>query len=367
MSRKILIICVDALGPDYLEAADTPNMDRLGREGVFAVGESAIPSVTNVNNVSIITGAPPRVHGVTSNYWIDRATGRESYMEAPEFMRYPTVLERARACGMSTCLLTAKKKLLDLLNAGADYSLAAEEPDEEMVDKLGAAPDIYSIEINLWLFRALEAALDLRKPDVTYCATTDWAMHKYAPEEEESIRHVQGLDAALGEILAKHPGMEVYITADHGMSAKSRGVDIEKALARHGVRSRAIPIIKDRYVEHHGNLGGAAYVYLEDTGQRSKAIEILADTGGIEEVYGCEEAAERFELMEERIGDLLVLGDADTVFGSFEAESVRVRVRSHGSRHESAVPILAYGGRKTARYRRNRDIVAGLGIDQVPS
>ena len=361
MGRKILIICVDGLGPEYLERSPTPNIDRMAES--FIIGQSVIPSVTNVNNVSVITGTPPQTHGITSNYCLDVTTREERYMESPEFLCWPTVLQRAQNKGMSTALLTSKKKLLNLLNTGADYSLAAEDPEEEMIRKVGAAQDIYSAEINLWLFRALRLILKERNPDVVYCTTTDWMMHKFSPEEEASIGHIQGLDAILGQILDENPDREVYLTADHGMSAKTWGIDIEKILGSQGIHARAIPIIKDRYVAHHQNLGGASYIYLDNQDVIQEAMEILRDFSGIEEVYHREEAAEQFDLMAGRIGDIFVLGDENTVFGTFQTARASVQIRSHGSRYESTVPIIAYGSETNIRYRKNLDIVARLGMD----
>ena len=362
MARKIVIICVDALGPEYLERSPTPNIDRMGKEGVFLIGQGVVPSVTNVNNVSIITGVTPRIHGITSNYWVDRDTGEGRYMESPDFLRYPTVLARAKRAGMSTALLTSKKKLQGLLDAEADYSLSAEDPDGDMIRNVGPKEDIYSPGVNLWLFRALRLVLKQRDPDLVYCSTTDGMMHKYAPDEEASIRHIQGMDVLLGQILDDHPDREVLLTADHGMSAKSRGVDLKKLLSAEGIQAQVVPIIKDRYVVHHQNLGGAAYLYVGKQELVQEALGILQGFSGIEAAYSREETAEQFELMEDRIGDVFVLGDKDTVFGEFEDVVVAVNVRSHGSRHESAVPIVAYGGKSGVRYQRNFDVVARMGI-----
>jgi phosphonoacetate hydrolase len=362
MARKILILCIDGLGPAYLEASPTPNIDEMARLGSLTIGHAVIPSVTNVNNVSIVTGAPPARHGITANYTYDPHTGVETYMESAEYLTHPTIIQRAQGLGLSTAVLTAKRKLLALVGAGADYVSCAEQPDPQMVAQVGAPGDIYAADINVWLLRALRRVLRDRDPDLVYCATTDGMMHKYAPYQEPSLRHVQALDAVLGQILMDEPTREIYLTADHGMEAKRVGLDLSKILAAQGIAARAIPIIKDRYVAHHGNLGGACYVYLQDMDQREKAMGILQATEGVEVVYTREEAAEGLQLMASRIGDLLALGNRRSVFGTFDAPRTAVQLRSHGSRHESAVPILAYGGDPEARYRYNYDLVAQLGL-----
>ena len=359
--RKILVLCIDAFGPDYLRASDTPALDHIAATGSLTLGRSVIPSVTNVNNVSLITGAPPRVHGITSNYHLDPASGREDYMESPDFLRCDTLLQRAQQRGMSTALLTSKEKLLRLLGAGADYALAAEEPDAEMIRKVGPARDIYSAGINVWLLKALRVVLRDMDPDVVYCATTDYMMHKHAPESGASRQHMHDLDAVIGDILQDMPGREVYVTADHGMSAKRRGVDVQKALAAGGIAARALPIIKDRYVAHHSNLGGSCYVYLGSEDSRADAISLLEQTPGIEQVLARVEAAAAHDLAADRIGDLFVLGDQHTVCGEFETVTAEVNVRSHGSRHEGEVPILVSGG-QAVTYQSNYDVVAHLGI-----
>ena len=166
----------------------------------------------------------------------------------------------------------------------------------------------------------------------------------------------------LGQILDENPHREIYLTADHGMSVKTRGIDLRRLLGSEGINAQVIPIIKDRYVAHYQNLGGAAYVYLENQEFIREARDILQSFSGIEAVFPQEGAAKKFELRKDRIGDLFVLGDKDTVFGSFNTIEVSVKIRSHGSRYESAVPIIAYGSKTRVNYQRNFDIVAQMGI-----
>lgn len=342
--RKVLIICIDAGGHDYLAASEIPNIRRLADAGFYRFANSVIPSVTNVNNVSIATGCFPATHGITTNYHVDRESGEGEFIEDNRFLLAPTLFERAKLVGFAekTALLVTKKKLLRMLEGGADIRIAAEAPSPEYIESVGEAESIYSAEINWWLFRALRKVLRDENPDVVFCSTTDWAQHKFSPDEEASQLHMTELDRILRDIVDDDPNREIYITADHGMSAKTTALDPGRWLTEHGVPASAIPIIKDRYVAHHGNLGGAAYIFLDNRDDCYRATALLKNTPGVEEVYTAAQAAEAFKLHRERIGDIFVLADCDTVFGELEQTEAEVSLRSHGSRHESYVPVIGY-------------------------
>ena len=342
--RKILILCIDAGSHDYLAASDIPNIRKLADEGFYQNANAVIPSVTNVNNVSIATGTFPEKHGITSNYYVDRQTGKGEFIEDNRFLLTPTLFEISKTTKFAdkTALFVTKQKLLRMLEGGTDVAVAAEAPPSEYIDAIGTVEPIYSIEINWWLLRAVQYTLRKYDPQVVYCSTTDWVQHKFAPEAEMSQKHMAELDRIIGEIVDDDPEREIYITADHGMLDKLVALDPGRILTQEGIPADAIPIIKDRYVAHHGNLGGAAYIFLKDRDDVESAVQILLDTSGIEEVYAAEDAARIFHLHPDRIGDVFVLADKDTVFGELEVTSEPISVRSHGSRHESYVPIIGY-------------------------
>lgn len=342
--RKILILCIDAGSHEYLAASEIPNIRKLAEDGFYQHGNGVIPSVTNVNNVSIATGTFPEKHGITSNYFVDRKTGKGEFIEDNRFLLTPTLFDIAKSSKFAetTALFVTKKKLLRMLEGGTDIAVAAEDPPIEYINAVGSVQPIYSKEINFWLFNAVRWTLQEYDPEIVYCSTTDWVQHKYAPDTEVSQEHMAELDRIIGEIVDDNPDREIYITADHGMLEKSLALDPARVLSQHGIQANSIPIIKDRYVEHHGNLGGAAYVFLENRDEVNSAVEYLTNTQGIEEVYTAEDAASNFKLHPDRIGDIFVLANKDTVFGVLDVASEPVSVRSHGSRHESYVPIIGY-------------------------
>ncbi len=357
MPATTVVICIDGLDPEYLEACETPNLKELGRKGFLKMGRCLMPSVTNVNNVSLTTASYPETHGISSNYRLVRETGEEIYMESGEYILSETMFQRARRRGKSSVLVTSKDKLRTLLSDGADVAVSSERPPNWVVDGIGEAPPIYSLEVNGWVIRAGSYIMSHRPADLVYLTTTDYAMHTYAPDEPESQKHMTILDDAIGELLEAHPDVTLLLTADHGMSAKKRMVDLKSALARYGIKSNPIPIIKDRYTVHHSNLGGCIYVYLDDPGQASEAIKVIRETPGVEEALSREAAASKFRLYYERIGDIVVTGEPDVVFGDPSEVELPPRLRSHASQHERSIPLIGYNGDFDGfSFEENRDL-----------
>lgn len=358
MPVKILI-CLDGCSPAYLDQSSTPNLDSLARCGFMHIGQAVIPSVTNVNNTSIVTASFPESHGITSNYYLDPESGNEFYMESPEYLLSETMFQKVARRGGKSALLTAKNKLKSLIRAGATIAESAEKPPEWLVEKLGPPPSMYSVEINHWLFRAAAEVVREHAPDLLYVTTTDYAMHKYAPEDEKSRWNVAEIDRLLGELLDTAGEFEVVVTADHGMNAKSHALDLNRILDGAGIGGNAIPIIKDRYVAHHQNMGGAAYVYLDDLVSMPDAMQLLREQHGVECVAPSIEAARTYHMHPGRAGHIFVLADKDTVFGSLHGPCEEVQIRSHGSLHERDVPIFGCGaGPMAALPKSNREVAS---------
>ena len=148
------------------------------------------------------------------------------------------------------------------------------------------------------------------------------------------LRRVE--EKAIGELVDAHPEATLLVTADHGMSPKTTMVDLGGALGRYGIRANPVPIIKDRYVVHHSNLGGCIFVYLEpgDMHKMNEALKVLRETPGVESAFAREQAVEEFRLHRDRIGDIVVTGGPDVVFGDpNEIETLRARLATtHGVR-----------------------------------
>lgn len=365
--QRTVVIMFDGFGVDYLEQSAMPTLRRWQRDGLYQQVKGVMPSVTNANNASICCGCFPSEHGITGNSYFDLTAGHEEYMEAAALLLAPTLFERAAKFGVPSALLSSKKKTISLLRRGVASALTAEEPSAEWVARLGPAPPIYSREINYWIVRAAIYILK-HQPEIQclYVHTTDYPMHTWAPDAAESREHLKTMDALLGEAHATAPDAQFLLTADHGMNHKTRAYDLDKTLARSGSPIRiSISAERDRYIQHHRGLGGAAWIYLKHADDQRKVMESVQALTGVESILTREEAVAKFNLYGARIGDLCVFGDRNTVFGEMEEAMSLLpdTYRSHGSNYELDIPLIVFNSSEAppkSYFKHNLDLTRWL-------
>ena len=381
--QPTVVVCVDGCEPDYLaQAVATGHMPWLKQTLALGSGLTAdcvVPSFTNPNNLSIVTGVPPSIHGICGNYLFDVATGTEVMMNDPKWLRAPTLLAALADAGKSVAVITAKDKLRLLLGhkmtgicfsaEKADQVSLAQNGIEDVLALTGLPlPSVYSADLSEFVFAAGVKIMQTTRPDVMYLSTTDYIQHKHAPGTDGANAFYRMMDGYLSQLEAM--GCVIALTADHGMNAKV-AMDgtpdviylqdwfdgwLGKSVAR------VILPITDPYVVHHGALGSFATVYLPEGADVDAACNRLAAVKGIEVVLPRAQAAERFELPADRIGDMVVVSERFTVMGTsasrHDLTALEVPLRSHGGISEQRVPLIlnrALPGLDRARRFRNFD------------
>ncbi len=364
-AAPVVVVCVDGCEPDYLtqaiQAGVAPYLARMQAQGGSLIGDCVVPSFTNPNNVSIVTGVPPSVHGICGNYFYDVAADREVMMNDPEYLRAPTLLAAFADAGALVAAVTAKDKLRTMLGHGlkgicfsaekADKATLAECGIENVLELVGKpVPSVYSADLSEFVFAAGVRLMETRRPDLMYLSTTDYVQHKCAPGTPEANAFYAMMDGYLAQLDAL--GAVIGLTADHGMSPKTdaagnpRVVYLQQELdAQLGAGStRVILPITDPYVVHHGALGSFATIYVNAGATLEGVRSALLALPGVEVVLTREEAVARFELAGDRIGDLVVVSDHLTVLGTSAARhdlsGLTVPLRSHGGISEQKVPLL---------------------------
>ncbi|VVD69861.1 phosphonoacetate hydrolase [Pandoraea cepalis] len=392
--QPTVIVCVDGCQFEYLEAAAAagvaPYLKHLLADGAVFQGDCVVPSFTNPNNLSIVTGVPPAVHGICGNYFFDPSAdggrGAEVMMNDPAYLRAGTVLAAAADAGASVAVVTAKDKLRKLLghrmtgicfsSEKADRVTLAENGIDDVLGLVGMpVPDVYSAALSEFVFAAGVRLLETRHIDLMYLSTTDYVQHKWAPGTQGANDFYAMMDGYLHRMDAL--GAVIGLTADHGMNAKHDPAtgrpnviylqDLLDDWLGKGVEAggaRVILPITDPYVVHHGALGSFATIYLPQDVDRDAMRRRIAAMPGIEVVLSNAEACARFELPPDRVGDLVVVSDQSVVLGTsasrHDLTGLTVPLRSHGGISEQTVPLLfnrKTGGIPGKARLRNFDIL----------
>ena len=363
--RPVAVVCIDGSAPAYfddgLKRGLLPNLARFRREGFSASADCVVPSFTNPNNLSIVTGVLPAVHGISGNFFLNPDTGQEVMMNDPALLRCESLLAALSRKGKRIAIVTAKDKLRRLLGHGVQQAVcfSAERSQDTTEAEHGLAhaaefvgrpqPDVYSAALSEFVMEAGVKLLETSRPDVMYLSLTDYIQHKHPPGDAEADTFYRRLDALWGRL--SELGAVVGLTADHGMNGKTRPdgqpdiVYLEPLLAKHlpAGEFRVILPITDPYVVHHGALGSYATVYLRNPGAVARVRDMLLQERGIVYAEPRKSACERFGLPEDRVGDLVVISDAHVVLGkspqSHDLSLLKEPLRSHGGLAEQRVPF----------------------------
>jgi phosphonoacetate hydrolase len=365
--QPIVVVCVDGSEPGYVEraveAGRAPWFAKVLKEGSNLVGDCVVPSFTNPNNLSIVTGRPPAVHGICGNYFLDPETGKEVMMNDPKFLRVETLFPAFQRAGCRIAVITAKDKLRGLLGKGLELgagkacSFSSEKSDKATLADNGidhvnelvgmGVPDVYSAGLSEFVFAAGVKLMERDRPEVMYLSTTDYIQHKHAPGTPVANDFYAMMDGYLAKLDAM--GCTIVVTADHGMNAKFGSDGQPDVIYLQDVfdgwvgkdKARVILPITDPYVVHHGALGSFAVVYCDKPQEWAAKLKAMP---GIEAALTKEEAAARFELPADRLGDLIVVSTTHKVLGTsasrHDLSGLTEPLRSHGGTSEQRVPLL---------------------------
>src|SRR5215813_6547826 len=368
--RPTVVVCIDGSEPGYIEraveAGRAPWFGKVLTEGTNLIAECVVPSFTNPNNLSIVTGQPPAVHGISGNYFLDPDSGQEVMMNDPKFLRVETLFPSLQRAGCRIAVVTAKDKLRGLLGKGLALgpgkacSFSSEKSDQatladngiEAVNALVGlpVPDVYSAALSEFVFAAGVRIMERDRPEIMYLSTTDYIQHKHAPGTPVANDFYAMMDGYMARLEAL--GCTIALTADHGMNAKFEADGTPDVIYLQDLfdgwlgkdEARVILPITDPYVVHHGALGSFAVIYLPQGMGAEAMIAKLVVLPGIQLALSKAAAASRFELPADRLGDVVVVSTKHKVLGTsakrHDLSGLSEPLRSHGGLSEQKVPLL---------------------------
>ena len=368
--QPLVAVCIDGSQPEYIEEAiaggHMPFTQKMLESGTDLRGHSVVPSFTNPNNLSIVTGVPPKVHGISGNFFLDPESGQEVMMNDPKFLRTGTLFQAFHEAGAKIAIVTAKDKLRRLLGHGLDYTsgraicFSSEKANETTLAENGIEnaqslvdrpiPIVYSAELSEFIFDAGVKLMHSFRPDLMYLSTTDYIQHKHAPGTPVANQFYAMMDRYWEKLHAQ--GAALALTADHGMNAKFNQAGEPDVLYLQSLfdewlgaeQARVILPITDPYVVHHGALGSFATVYLADAAKAQELAGRLAEVEGIEAAYTNVEGCVAFDLPNDRLGDLIVVSTTNKVLGTtperHDLSQLKEPLRSHGGVCDRQVPLV---------------------------
>lgn len=311
--RTVVLISIDGT-PAWLWADPTlpvPNLRRLAREGAVADAMTVSnPSITWINHTTLVTGVPPRKHGVLFNGLLVRQPAPlppivEPWRDKAELVRVPTVYDVAHQSGLTT----AQVDWVAILNSGTINWEFLEIPkaggviERELIDKGVVTPqDVASFGKGkniawrdmIWTEAACHI-MRTHKPNLLlfHLLTTDTINHATGPGSQASYAAFAYADRLVGDLLKsiEEAGLKdkatVVIATDHGFKKVAKIVYPNVVLRKAGMIQvdKEQVSLTDAYVMAQG---GMAFVYVTDRAKREALLpqlkELFAGTEGVDRV-----------------------------------------------------------------------------------
>lgn len=364
--QKILIVVIDGCSPEYFTLENAPNIYGLCEQKGFIKNiYGAVPTVTNVNHASILSGLWPNETQMVGNFFYDHITGKSGFIQEKGFMKATTILQHIKSIGGKTALLTVKGKILEVYGEDVDLGISAEKPDLNLLEQLGISmpPKIQSVESSKWILDSAYTCIQKESPEIVYCTTNDYIMHHYGPNSEQAKKQISDIDNCIKKIHELEPTRQIYITADHGMNKKTTLVNFQNLSEQAGFHVVCVPPMKDRYIENHSyQEGGTLYVYMKNADEMEKYLQFVSAQISVDKIMNNKEAAELYHLPINSIGDYVIFASEDYAFAEIEGIYLNTKdIRTHGSLYEREIPLAAINPvASQEQYQFSKDITSNI-------
>lgn len=339
MTRRLVVLNVVGLTPKLI-GRDTPHLAALAREGFLAPLASAFPAVTCTAQASMLTGAPPRNHGIVANGWYFRELAEIFFWrQSNALVAGEKVWEAARRTVPGfTC---AQLFWWYNMYAAVEYAITPRpiypadgrkipglyaEPaglQHQCEERFGPFPLFNfwgpgaDIRSSRWIVECARYVLDRHRPTLTlvYLPHLDYNLQRLGPDDPAIARDLRAIDALAGPLVehARANGADVLVVSEYGIERATGHVDINRVLRESGdvrVRetlgfelldpgaSRAFAV-----ADHQ-----VAHVYVRDRADVERVRLLLARTPGIERVLDAEGKRE-LALDHPRAGELVAVAE----------------------------------------------------------
>jgi predicted AlkP superfamily pyrophosphatase or phosphodiesterase len=326
----VLLVSLDGFRWDYSKLYNTPNLNRLAREGVKAERLiSSFPTVTFPNHYSIATGLYPDHHGLINNNFpapdlgLFYRMGDRTVVENPAFYGGEPIWETAEKQGARSASFfwVGSEARHPTYWKKYDESVTYEARIDTVIKWLGYPPEKRPEFVTLYF----------DEPDAT--------SHKFGPVSPQTKVVVERLDSLMGELRNKlsnlHEAKKInlIIVSDHGMEAISaeRYINIKS-------------LVPDRMI---ASISGGNPVYLinPSEGKKDSILFLLNKSKGLK-AWSKSELPSRWHYgTNPRIPEIVVVADSSWSIGTRpDGSSLRGGAHGYDNRNSDMYAIFYAAG-----------------------
>ncbi|WP_322769799.1 alkaline phosphatase family protein [Frankia sp. Cr1] len=339
----VLVLDVVGLTPALLP--HMPHLRALGAEGFTATLDPVFPAVTCSVQSSMLTGLPPRDHGVVGNGWYFRDLGevllwrQHNGLVAGEKIWHAARRQNGDYRVANICWWYAMGADVDITvtprpiyhmdgRKSPDCYTVPPELHDELTDHFGPFPLFKywgpgaGLPASQWIIDAAGRILDRSRPDLTfvYIPHLDYDLQRYGPDSPQAVTAAGNVDTALAPLLtqARAAGTTVVALSEYGITNVHGTIDINRMLRREGLL-RVYVQAGMEYLDPWTSKAFAvadhqvAHVYVADPADVARVQAMIAMLPGVDAVLD-RGAQATFGIDHERAGELVAIAEPDHWF-----------------------------------------------------
>ncbi|RMF81658.1 MAG: alkaline phosphatase family protein, partial [Nitrospirae bacterium] len=310
------MVVVDVVGLTPALLRHAPNLSRLAQRGRAVSLVPPLPAVTCTAQATLLTGRPPRDHGIVANGWYFRELNEVWFWrQSRRLVQAPLLWEVARRArpGLTCANLFWWFNMATTANwsvtprpvypaDGRKIPAIYSDPPElaaYLEAELGPFPFLRfwgpaaGIDSSRWIAAAARLTFDRHRPDLTlvYLPHLDYDLQRLGPEDPAIADQVAAVDRVAGGLAdhAEAAGARVVVLSEYGIEAVRRPVAINRTLRRAGwlaVRQTPVGDLLDpgrsrafAVADHQ-----VAHLYLRDPAEAGALAALLEGEPGIGEL-----------------------------------------------------------------------------------
>ncbi|MFM8415108.1 MAG: alkaline phosphatase family protein [Planctomycetota bacterium] len=345
--KPLLVLDVVGLTPALLR--HTPRLAALGQAGFTATLGTVLPAVTCPAQATMLTGRPPRDHGIVANGWYFRDLAEVMFWRQSNRLVgcEHEKLWHAGKRRFGDAFTTAKMFWWFNMHAAVDVAVTPRpvypadgrkipsiytQPPQLKGDLQGALGRFPLFEFwgpkagirsSEWIAAATRRVIEDKRPTVTlsYLPHLDYDLQRFGPDSSQAAVACGEIDRVAGELAAwaLDRGHTVVVLSEYGITPVRDGVHVNRALRRAGLLAVQEVDLGWELLDAGQSAAFAvadhqvAHVYVQAPARLAETRAVLEATEGIAEVLGREALADH-GLDHERAGELVAVAAPDRWF-----------------------------------------------------